>query len=172
MIKCKSTLTGIATSALMLVFVSIPTIKSKAQLLTYDGYNYTPNISLTNASGATYVDSVNSGGDSFGWAGRYASTGGSAIATNVSTGLTYVDASGNTLQTDGGSVLVGINGSANTFVNRTFSSTLSSGTYWVSFLVGFAGTQNDPSAPTDYSRLGSVSLAQNAPAVPSASLTP
>jgi hypothetical protein len=158
------------------------TNESKAQLMVYDGYNYGANGSLTNISGSTYVDNVNSGGDSFGWAQRYTQTQAGGNATNLAAGMDYVDYFGNQLLTDPGSAQIGnINNanSANSLVFRTMQigsilsgtgnsavySGLSGGTYWISFLADWIGPQNTSPAPTLFSRLGSISFSKGATAL-------
>src|SRR4051812_10044047 len=75
---------------------------ANAALLAYEGFNYTPGDSLTNSS------ALGSGG-SFGWGGRW--TGANApLATNVAASLVYIDQAGNSLNTNGGSVVIGAPG--------------------------------------------------------------
>ena len=126
-----------------LVFCAANT--AKATLLVYEGFNYTPGDSLTNASAV-------GPGDSFGWGQRW--MGGNAPLTTVlSNSMSYTDLAGNTLTTDGGSALVGVlSGTAtNAQPTRTMAlgtlnggiySGLSGGTCWVSFLAQWVGPIN------------------------------
>jgi PEP-CTERM motif len=66
---------------------------AKAQVISYEGFNYTNGTSIAGQSG----------GDSTGWGNTWAnSTAGSKIATNTVAGLTYGD-----LRTDAGALQVG-----------------------------------------------------------------
>jgi len=131
----------------------------QAQLIAYDGFNYTPG---TGIAGAT-------GGDSFGWGTAWYNAGTTTIATNVAGSLNYTDPNGNVLQTDGGSLIVGYNipgGSSSTATpQRTLSSAdglplgtnmLSGGTYWISFLMNWVGPSNSTSP--QYVAQGSLGL--------------
>src|SRR5215467_3512939 len=79
-----------------------PPDTANAVLLAYEGFNYTPGDSLTNSSGG-------GSGGSFGWGGRW--TGANVpLATNSGASLVYIDQAGNTLTTNGGSVVIGAPG--------------------------------------------------------------
>src|SRR5262249_54977968 len=90
----------------------------RAALIAYEGFNYPAGSSLTNASDL-------SAGDTFGWAGRWAGAS-NPMSTNVASSLSYVDASGNSLATDGGSVIVG--NLAGTTINAQPSRSIVAGT--------------------------------------------
>jgi hypothetical protein len=134
---------------------------AKAALLAYEGFNYTPGDSLTNSS------AVGSGG-SFGWGGRW--TGANVpLTTNMAASLTYVDQAGNSLNTNGGSVIVGAPGgtTVNAQPSRSFNFgglngagtgylglTNSPGTYWASFILQWIGPVTAGSPTNQYVRKG------------------
>jgi hypothetical protein len=107
---------------------------AKAQVISYDGFNYPAG---TGNAGDT-------GGDSTGWGGPWASsTAGSQIQTNTASGLTYGD-----LTTDGGALQVGapqpgapIGTATAAVAQRLLPDTLgdlaaaNGGSLWLSFLI-------------------------------------
>ena len=110
-------------------------LSARAQLIAYDGFNYTAGTSIA----------TQTGGDSTGWAFAWASsTAGSKIGTNTASGLTYGG-----LITDGGALQVGKpqpgDGTPGTATaatpQRTLNDTLGNlaaangGTLWLSFLM-------------------------------------
>ncbi len=81
------------TLALAIGVSLVATLSIRAQLTAYDGFNYPAGSSIA----------TQTGGDSFGWGGPWASsTAGSKIGTNSASGLTYGG-----LTTDGGALQVG-----------------------------------------------------------------
>jgi len=143
--------------ALVLLWLG-PGDSVRAALLAYEGFNYPPGDTLTNSS-------AQGSGDSFGWGGRWGGSPG-GLATNVAATLTYVDALGNALSTDSGSVIIGVPGgtTANAQPSRSFNfGTLSGatyggligvGTHWVSFLMKWVGPVTPGSATNQYVRKG------------------
>lgn len=117
-------------------FVALVNYSAKAQLIVYDGFNYT---AATGIAGQ-------SGGDSTGWASPWGTTSaGYQIGTNTAAGLTYGD-----LATDGGALQVGYpqpgvpGGNTTATPQRTLPDTLGDlaaantadvGTLWLSFLI-------------------------------------
>jgi hypothetical protein len=99
---------------------------AKATLLAYEGFNYPAGTPISGQSGG------------FGWAGTWATgSAGNLLGTNVAGGLSYTDLAGQSLMTTNGSLVVGnpAGPTATTATpNRTLSSTLAGGTYWISFL--------------------------------------
>jgi Immunoglobulin domain/Bacterial TSP3 repeat len=138
----------LATLAIITGLLPGVTASVRAALIAYEGFNYPAGMSLTNASDL-------SAGDSFGWAGRW--TGANVpMSTNVASSLSYMDASGHTLATDGGSVVVGNLAGATQNAQPTRSivagtlsgsvySGLPAGTYWVSFVMQWIGYPTLPS---------------------------
>jgi hypothetical protein len=132
--------------------------RASAALLAYEGFNYTPGDSLTNASAQT-------NGGSFGWGGRWAGAP-IPIATNAAGSLTYVDTLGNMLVTNGGSVVIGApNGTtANSQPSRSFNfGTLSGNVYsgltgprtnWMSYIMQWVGPVTAGSTTNQYVRKG------------------
>lgn len=143
----------------LLAFSSTPT--THAALLAYEGFIYPAGESLTNAS-------AQGSGGSFGWAGRW--TGANAAnATNRPASLVYADADGNTLVTNGGSVVIGVPGgaTANSQPSRSFNfGTLNAAgnaysgltnvaaTYWASFIMQWIGPVTAGSPTNQYVRKG------------------
>jgi hypothetical protein len=139
----------------------------RAALRVYEGFNYTANTGLTNASDA-------SAGDSYGWAWRW--TGANApLATNITGSLGYTDLAGNSLATDGGSVIVGnlagstINAQPSRSIaigtlNGNIYSGLPSGTYWVSYTMQWVGYPTPSSMSTSnlYWRKGDLTFRSGA----------
>ncbi len=140
----------------------------KAALLAYEGFDYPAGTGLTNASDGF-------AGDSFGWAGRW--TGANIpVATNVSGSLSYTDPQGNSLATDGGSVIVGnlagstINAqpsrsiAVGALAGSTYSG-LPAGTYWVSFTMQWVGypTPGSMSSSNLYWRKGDLAFKSGVP---------
>jgi hypothetical protein len=141
---------------------------ARAALLAYEGFNYTAGSALTNASDGF-------AGDSYGWAGRW--TGAAVpVATNVAGSLGYTDPLGNSLATDGGSVIVGnlagstINAqpgrsiAVGTLSGNTYSG-LPAGTYWVSFTMQWIGYPTPASMTTSnlYWRKGDIAFKSGVP---------
>lgn len=97
-----------------------------ASLLAYDGFDYTPGTTIGGQSGGS------------GWGSAWAVGGaGNFLGTNVAGNLNYTDVNGQSLQTTGGSLVVGNpNGTSATTAqpNRTLTGSLASGTTWISFL--------------------------------------
>jgi hypothetical protein len=132
---------------------------ARAALLAYEGFNYPAGTGLTNASDA-------SAGDSFGWAWRWAGAN-VPLATNISGSLGYTDPQGNSLATDGGSVIIGnlagstINAQPSrslaigTLGGSTYSG-LPAGTYWVSFTMQWVGYPSSMSTSNLYWRKGDI----------------
>jgi len=84
---------SLSTLALTMGAFLVATLSVRAQLTAYDGFNYPAGSSIA----------TQTGGDSFGWGGPWASsTAGSKIGTNTASGLTYGG-----LTTDGGALQVG-----------------------------------------------------------------
>jgi hypothetical protein len=119
----------------LLLFFFLMTNGALAALIVYEGFNYT--------SGTTV--SGQNGGD--GWTNAW--TGGAAgnfIGTNVAGSLTYTDINGVSLQTNGGSLVVGNpagNSTTTATPNRVLNNNLSGGatttagpggTVWIAFL--------------------------------------
>ncbi len=131
---------------------------AQAALLAYEGFNYTAGDSLTNAS-------AQGSGGSFGWGGRWYGSPGS-FATNAAASLVYVDSLGNTLVTNGGSVIIGslAGMTANAQPSRSFNiGTLSGNVYsgltgpstnWVSFVMQWIGPVTAGSTTNQYVRKG------------------
>jgi hypothetical protein len=154
-------------AVILTALVLCTTNAAKATLLVYEGFNYTAGTALTNASDGF-------AGDSFGWAGRW--TGANVpIATNVSGSLGYTDPLGNSLATDGGSVVVGnlagstINAQPSRSIavgtlNGSTYSGLPSGTYWVSFTMQWIGYPTPSSMSTSnlYWRKGDIAFKSGA----------
>src|SRR5262245_60356772 len=90
-------LKGLAFGLVTLIVLGV-SFRADASLLVYEGFNYPPGDSLTNSS------LLGSGG-SFGWGGRWSGANNS-FATNVAGSLSFTDVVGNTLVTNGGSVLI------------------------------------------------------------------
>jgi hypothetical protein len=146
-------------AVILIALVLYTTNTAKATLLVYEGFNYPAGTGLTNASDA-------SAGDSFGWAWRWAGAN-VPIATNVTGSLGYTDPQGNSLATDGGSVIVGnlagstINAQPSrslaigTLNGSTYSG-LPSGTYWVSFTMQWIGYPSSMSTSNLYWRKGDI----------------
>lgn len=114
-------------------FMLVP--QAFATLLYYEGFNYTPGTSIA----------TNNGGS--GWTNAWtAGSAGNLLGTNTAGSLAYTDAGNNTLQTSGGSVIVGnpVSTTATTATpNRVMNYNLSGGTgtvagpgatTWISFL--------------------------------------
>jgi len=143
-----------------------------AALLVYEGFNYAAASGLTNASGA-------SNGNSFGWAARWYGAP-NPLSTNFVGSLGYTDLNGNSLATDGGSVVIG-NGltptaAINAQVTRSFALGITNAagntysgltnsdggttTYWISFTMQWTGYPTDPSVSTSnrYYRKGDLVL--------------
>src|SRR5262245_8548891 len=100
---------------LIIVLTAFASSSARATLLAYEGFNYTAGDSLTNTSAQGNFGS-------FGWGGRWASAP-LALATNAAASLSYVDSAGNTLVTNGGSVVVGVPAgtTANAQPSRSFN---------------------------------------------------
>jgi hypothetical protein len=141
--------------------IALSAISAKAQLIAYEGFAYTAGDTLTNAS-------LNGAGDSFGWAAPW---GGAniALATNQAGSLTYSDPNGNTLQTDGGKVILGVPGGTATSAQITRSFVLGSlnGTrysgptnspsvYWASFMMQWVGPTTAGSSTNQFVRKGDI----------------
>ncbi|MGA2789013.1 MAG: immunoglobulin domain-containing protein, partial [Verrucomicrobiota bacterium] len=113
-------------AAVITALVLCTTNRAKATLLAYEGFNYPAGTGISGQSGG------------FGWAGAWATGGaGNLLGTNVAAGLSYTDLAGQSLMTTNGSLVVGnpAGPTATTATpNRTLSSTLAGGTYWISFL--------------------------------------
>ncbi len=94
--------------------------------IAYDGFDYPAGTTVSGQSGG------------FGWADVWADgSAANSMGTNTAASLSYMDANGRSLQTSGGSVIVGnpIGTTSTTATpNRTLSTTLNNGTYWVSVL--------------------------------------
>src|SRR2546430_2127609 len=97
---------GFATSTLALFMVALSSDTARAQLMAYEGFAYDAGTSLTNASGLSGGNS-GTGGDSFGWASRWYGAN-NPLATNQAGSLGFTDLAGNSLLTDGGSVVIGV----------------------------------------------------------------
>jgi hypothetical protein len=152
------------TAAFMILALGA-TSPARATLLAYEGFNYPAGTGLTNASD----------GFTNGWAGRW--TGANVpVATNVSGSLGYTDASGNSLKTDGGSVVVGnLAGSTiNAQPSRSIAvgtlsgaaySGLPAGTYWASFTMQWIGYPTPASVTTSnlYWRKGDLAFKTGVP---------
>jgi hypothetical protein len=138
--------------------VLCPTRPVRAAVLAYDGFIYPAGDSLTNSS------ALGDGG-SFGWGGRWVGSS-TANATNYSNNLGYTDPQGNTLITNGGSVVIGVLGgiSANsqpsrsfnfgTLAGNTYSGLTGPGTYWFSFTMQWIGPVTAVSTTNQYGRKG------------------
>lgn len=147
-----------------LAFLGIPHLN--AALLVYDGFIYAAGDSLTNAS-------AQGSGGSFGWGGRWTGAN-TANATNAASSLFYTDAAGNILVTNGGSVVIGVPGgtTANsqpsrsfnfgTLTGTTYSGLTSPGTYWVSFVMQWAGPVTANSPTNQYVRKGDLAFRSGA----------
>jgi hypothetical protein len=85
----------------------LSTLPARATLLVYEGFNYTTGDGITNDSFVAYQNPVLSGGDSFGWGGRWGLGGNAQSFTNVATSLHYTDLAGNSLLTEAGSAVFG-----------------------------------------------------------------
>src|SRR5436190_17558022 len=98
----------------LLSFASL--VSTRAQLISYDGFNYTPGTDLVSQS-------IAGPGDSFGWAAPWGGAN-TPITTNVAGSLGYIDSVGNVLQTDGGRVIIGSPAGTTTSAQLTRSFTL------------------------------------------------
>ena len=144
-------------AVILTVLVLCATNAARATLLAYEGFNYPAGTGLTNASDT-------SAGDSFGWAWRWAGAN-APVATNTLDSLGYTDPQGNSLATDGGSVIVGnlagstINAqpsrslAVGTLSGGTYSG-LPAGTYWISFTMQWVGYPSSLSTSNLYWRKG------------------
>jgi len=134
-----------------------------ATLLTYEGFNYTAGLSLTNES------ALGSGG-SFGWAGRWMGAN-TANATNAANSLFYTDSAGNILVTNGGSVVIGtpagiagVNAqpsrslAVGTLSGSSYSGLTGAGTYWCSFIMQWIGPVTAGSTTNQYVRKGALTF--------------
>jgi hypothetical protein len=152
-------------AVMLITLVLCATNAAKATLLVYEGFNYGSAISnivsLSAGQGGT-------GGDSFGWAAPWNGNNTSG-STNSATGLSYTDLAGNTLQTDPGSLTIGcpIGNPGNSQPGRamaigttsgTLYSGLSSGTYWVSFLMQWVGPPTAGSTTNLFVRKGDLTF--------------
>jgi hypothetical protein len=109
-------------------------LTSHASLLAYEGFDYPNGTTIAGQSGGA------------GWTNAWATGGGTFMGTNTAGSLSYTDASGHSLQTSGGSLVVGNPaGSSGTHAtpNRPLNINLSGGagttagpggTIWISFL--------------------------------------
>jgi hypothetical protein len=88
---------------------------SHAQLIAYDGFNYTANATLASANGGT------------GWSGAWSSVSGGTVDV-LNPGLTF-----GSLETEGNRGVITPT-SATTFSTRTLGTTLDTGTRYLSFL--------------------------------------
>jgi hypothetical protein len=149
-------------AVILTALVLCTTNAAKATLLVYEGFNYTAGTGLTNASDVA--------GDSFGWAWRWAGAN-VPMATNVLDSLGYTDPLGNSLATDGESVVVGnlagstVNAQPSRSIavgtlNGNIYSGLPSGTYWVSFTMQWIGYPTPSSMSTSnlYWRKGDIAF--------------
>jgi len=130
--------------------------------MAYEGFNYPAGDSLTNSS-------AQGSGGSFGWSGRWTGAN-TSFATNSALSLTYTDPLGNTLTTNGGSVIIGIPAGATanaqpsrsfnfgTLTGTTYSGLTGPGTYWVSFIMQWVGPVTAGSTTNQYVRKGDLAF--------------
>lgn len=114
----KSPRVAIRSLPLVLALLTAP-LCTHAALLAYEGFDYTANTSIAAQSGGT------------GWTNVWASGGGPGLATNVAGSLGYTDVNGRSLQTSGGSLVIGnpFGTTATTATpNRAINGNLSGGT--------------------------------------------
>lgn len=112
----------------LLVFASNAT----AQLIAYEGFDTAPG-GVDGTSGAT----------SFGWSGNWFGTTGTG--TIMGGGQNYTDSNGVSLPTVGNSLIVG--GAVNNATFRSLSSTISTGTVWISFIGQISNGTNSTITP-------------------------
>jgi len=147
---------GACLAAAMVLPVSV----ARAQLLAYEGFNYTAGLTIGGQSG----------GGSFGWSGGWATGSGPYLGTNALNSLSYQDTFGNYLATSGGSMVSGslFTSTAST-PNRTLANNLSygtgttpgaGGTIWISFLAQRIGQPNGSGTPPLWDRQANVALFQ------------
>ncbi len=138
---------------------------AKATLMAYEGFYYgsavSNIVSLSAGQGGA-------GGDSFGWAAPWNGNNTSG-STNSTTGLSYTDLAGNTLQTDPGSLIIGcpVGNPGNSQPGRAMAigtttgtqySGMSNATYWVSFLIQWVGPPTAGSTTNLFVRKGDLTF--------------
>lgn len=152
---------GLAFAALVLG----ATNAAKATLMIYEGFNYGSAISNIVSLSA---GQGGAGGDSFGWAAPWNGNNTSG-STNSTTGLSYSDLAGNTLQTDPGSLIIGcpVGAPGNSQPGRVMAigtttgtqySGMSNVTYWVSFLIQWVGPPTAGSTTNLFVRKGDLTF--------------
>lgn len=143
-------------AAIVAIMSGVIVQTARADLLAYEGFNYTEGTGIAGQTGG------------FGWAAGWATGSGNIYGTNVAGSLGYTDINSKMLATEGGSLLVSsVSISSAATPNRTLAtfmsgpntySTLSNGTYWISFLAQRVGPSN--SVPPYYSRQANLGLFQ------------